>query len=272
MKSHPHKRIRQRSILPLFITDGPTRLEENDMKKVLFVALLTAVLVTPGYAQTGHEGHHLGAVPPPAEGTGLAAPAAPGGTMSGMMGPGMMGMMGGGMMGKGAMGPATMPPCMQGGGGMAMGPRGGMSAGNLEGMLYMWAREVFGQPELNLTPGQLEAIGAIFSGHAKYAIRKLADRKILLMDLEEMLVQDKTDMGDVEKKLKALGAVETEMRLEGVRTMEAALKVLSPEQQKQAKSLMRKRIYGRFLRGMGGGMMGGMMGGASADAEEQDTE
>jgi Spy/CpxP family protein refolding chaperone len=172
---------------------------------------------------------------------------------SGMMGQGgqtqMMspGMMGSGMMGQRMMGHGMMP---------------------MMGMLHRWGSYFFTQKDqLGLTEDQLDKIESILNSHIKYAIRKNADRKILLIEIQELLVKDKLDLSEVEEKLKAMEALNTDTKMEGIRTLEKALTVLTPEQRKKVKALFKESTFLRAMRMgsvqggmMGGGMMKGVMG------------
>ena len=171
----------------------------------------------------------------------------------GMMGRGMMGPgKGYGMMGRGMMGPGMM--------GM------GMQRMGLMGMLHQWGSLLFAQKDgLGLPQTQRDQIESILNSHIKYAIRKNADRKILLIEIQELLIKDKVNLSEVEGKLKAMEALNTDMKMEGIRTLEQALAVLTPEQQKTIKTLFKKSTFVRAMmmgQGdmMGGGRMRGMKG------------
>ncbi len=176
----------------------------------------------------------------------------------------------------------------QHGGGMMMGPCGmcgkgrGMmpmmagqehrgkhsSSASLMKMLHKWGRQFFVQKdELGLTEEQLDEIESILTSHVKSAIRKKADLKVLLIESQEVLVKEEINLKAVGKKLKAMEALNTEMAIEGVRTLKKALAVLTPEQQKKIRrlfknsTLMRGKKMGMMPGGMmGQGMMQGMMG------------
>ena len=159
-----------------------------------------------------------------------------------MMGSGMMGGKGSGMM-----------PMMGRCGSERMHSR---SMG-LMGMLHQWGRHFFVQKDqLGLTEDQLDEIESILTSHIKYAIRKKADLKVLLIEIQEVLVKEKIELKAVEKKLKAMEALNTEMAMEGVRTLKKALAVLTPEQQKKIRSFFKNST---LMRGMKMGMMPGAM-------------
>jgi Spy/CpxP family protein refolding chaperone len=165
--------------------------------------------------------------------------------------------MGPGMMGPGMMGPGMM--------GMAGFERMGMQRMGLMGMLHRWGSHFFTQrDQLGLTETQLDKIESVLNSHIKYAIRKNADRKILLIEIQELLVKDKVNLSEVEGKLKAMEALNTDMKMEGVRTLEQALAILTPEQQMKAKTLFKEAtlIRARRMAPMQGKTMGqgGMMG------------
>jgi len=168
----------------------------------------------------------------------------------GMMGQGMMGGKGSGMMPMGAM------AC----GGM------GCQGVDLMKILHQWGSCFFTQKDqLGLTDSQVDQIQSILNSHMKYAIRKNADRKVLLLETQELLVKEKADLSDVEGNFNALEGLNTEMSMQGVRTLDEALSALTPEQQKKAKALFKTStcMKAMGMGGMRGGMMGqgGMMGG-----------
>ncbi len=174
---------------------------------------------------------------------------------------------GGGMM---------MGPCGMSGKGQGMMPMMGgqehrgkhSSSASLMKMLHKWGRQFFVQKdELGLTEEQLDEIESILMSHVKSAIRKKADLKVLLIESQEVLVKEEINLKAVGKKLKVMEALNTEMAIEGVRTLKKALAVLTPEQQKKIRrlfknsTLMRSKRMGMMPGGMmGRGMMQGMMG------------
>ena len=169
-----------------------------------------------------------------------------------------------------------MGPCGMCGKGQGMMPMmGGQehrgkhpSSASLMKMLHKWGRQFFVQKdELGLTEEQLDEIESILTSHIKSAIRKKADLKVLLIESQEVLVKEEINLKAVGKKLKAMEALNTEMAMDGVRTLKKALAVLTPEQQKKIRrlfknsTLMRSKRMGMMPGGMmGRGMMQGMMG------------
>jgi Spy/CpxP family protein refolding chaperone len=138
----------------------------------------------------------------------------------------------------------------------------------LMGMLHQWGNYFFTQKDpLGIDETQLEKIESVLNTHIKYAIRKDADRKIIVMEIEELLIKDKVDLSEVEEKVRALEMIDTDIDMEGIRTLEQALAVLTPEQRVKMKTLFKNSTFTRVMRmapGRGemvspGGMMGGMM-------------
>lgn len=171
-----------------------------------------------------------------------------GGTMS-------HGMMQGGMMGPGMMSGQSsgMMPMMQGSGCGKMCRQGT----GLMGTLHQWGSCFFSQKQqLGLSEEQADEIESIFSSHAKYATRKNADRKILLMEIEELLVKEKLDSRGVKTKVKTLEELDTDIAMEGIETLEKALAVLTPEQQKKIKAVFKQSCFARTMGMTRGGMMG----------------
>jgi Spy/CpxP family protein refolding chaperone len=187
------------------------------------------------------------------------------------------------------MGQGKMGHGMMGGMGAGMMPRGAMGCQNIDlaRILHQWGSCLFTQKEqLELTDEQLDQIQSILNSHMKYAIRKNADGRVLLIEIQELLVKEKVNLGEVKEKVQSLEGLNTDMNMEGVRTLEEALGVLTPEQQKKAKALFKTSTCMGAM-GMGGthsgamlgqeGMMGGPMmkgmkgqGGAGADKESPD--
>ena len=101
---------------------------------------------------------------------------------------------------------------------------------------------------LGLSEEQIEKIEAIMISHAKYGIRKNADRKVLLIEIKEALLQDKINLEEVEKKLKAMEALHVDMEMEGIKTLDQALAVLTPEQRKMIKNFFKEAAFPRAMK------------------------
>ncbi|MGD9022772.1 MAG: periplasmic heavy metal sensor [Deltaproteobacteria bacterium] len=139
------------------------------------------------------------------------------------------------------------------------------SSASLMKILHRWGRDLFAQSDkLGLTEQQTGEIESILTSHVKAAIRKKADLKVLLIEIQELLVQEDVDLKEVKNKLKAMEALNTELTMEGIETLQKALAVLTPEQQKTVKGLFKKSTFmrmGMMPQGMSGsGMMQEMTG------------
>jgi hypothetical protein len=160
-----------------------------------------------------------------------------------------------------------MGPCVMCGKGPGMmpvkeGPGHGAkhpSSASLMRMLHQWAQDLFAQSDqLGLNEEQIDEIESILMSHIKYATRKKADLKVLFLEIQELLLKDKINLKEVQQKLQAMEALNTDMAMEGVETLTKALAVLTPEQQKKIRRSFKKST---FMRTMSlGTMPGGMMG------------
>ena len=110
--------------------------------------------------------------------------------------------------------------------------------------------------ELNLTGSQKEAIHGIGSSAMKAAVKKGADLKIARIELRDMLRRDPVEMASAEAKLRDIAALQTDLRLDRIRTWEEIKAQLTPEQRKQ---LMAKMKGHRHI-GMRGRHRGGHQG------------
>jgi len=82
----------------------------------------------------------------------------------------------------------------------------------------------------------------------RYAIPRNANREVLLLESADLLGREKVDLAELEKRVKALESLESDLNMEGIRTLERMLDVLTPEQQKKAKSLFRWSFFNRMMR------------------------
>jgi Spy/CpxP family protein refolding chaperone len=172
-----------------------------------------------------------------------------------------------------------MGSCAMCGRGASMMPMGGAghgarhpSSASLMRMLHQWAQQLCSHSDyLELNEKQLDEIESIFMSHIKYATRKKADPRLLLLEMQELLLKEEINTKQVEKKLKAMESLNTDMAMEGVETLKKVLAVLTPQQQKKARSLFKKStLMGTMGMGMmPGGMMHGMMrqGGTPAEGK-----
>ena len=142
------------------------------------------------------------------------------------------GTMGGGMMGPGVTPMMRMAP-----------PRMGLMP-----MLHHWRSYFVSQRDrLNINETQIEKIESIFSLHMKYEIREDANRRILVLEIEDLLVKDKVDLEEVKTKVALLEALTKEMTMEEIRTLGQALAVLTPDQQTKIKALFKEATFARVM-------------------------
>jgi len=100
---------------------------------------------------------------------------------------------------------------------------------------------------LNLDEQQKALIGEIKSRMMKETIRRMADMRIVQIELKDLLSQDPVDMKGVEAKVRQLEMMRTEMHLSHIKAMEDCKTKLTPEQRKKLRAMIEA-----------GPMMGGM--------------
>ncbi len=146
----------------------------------------------------------------------------------------------------GDMGDHDMAPGMMGGRGMGCGMMGGSGMdGSMRGAgHHMWMH----LRGLNLDEQQKAAIGEIRSRVMKDAIRKMADMRIIRLELWDLLGKDPVDMRAVEAKVKQSEALRTEMHLAHIRAMEEVKAKLTPDQRKKFRTMIED---GPMAAGMG---------------------
>jgi len=91
---------------------------------------------------------------------------------------------------------------------------------------------------LNLDEQQKALIGEIKSRKMKETIRKMADMRIVQIELKDLLSQDPVDMKAVEAKVKQLEIIKTEMHLSHIKAMEDIRTKLTPEQRKKFREMI----------------------------------
>jgi Spy/CpxP family protein refolding chaperone len=125
---------------------------------------------------------------------------------------------------------------------------GRIEARGLEVMLHIWQSYFFLQRHpLRLTGDQSDKIESILNDQERSLTLKNADRKILLIDIRQLLVREPIDLKKVEEKVKALEALNAEIIMAEIETLEKALAVLTPEQRQKMLSLFKEsRFTGPF--------------------------
>ncbi len=216
------------------------------MKRTVIIVLMVAAIATiPPSLAFGQAPTQPQMPMGPGQGMG-------GGTMGpGMMGPGMMGQgMGPGQpMGGGAMGPGMM------GGRGPMGP-GGRRADSEDRPLISIMLQL--RQQLGLSAEQVSKLTALRSEFEKEAIRGGAEIRVIEVDLDDLLEQEKVDLGKVEAAIRKEETLRGNLRISRIKTIEAGKVLLTAEQRgKLTKAL--ESGPGMGMMGQGMGMMGPQM-------------
>jgi Spy/CpxP family protein refolding chaperone len=143
-----------------------------------------------------------------------------------------------------------------------------------EGMRPMHERPSYGygrgpfdlgmmQRALNLTDEQMDKLRDIRSNYRKEMITRKAKLSVAMLELWEIIDAKKLDMGKAEKKVKELEAMQSDLMIYRIRSLQDTRKFLTDEQYQMFRELgFRSMRHGMGKHGrMGGGMMGhGRMG------------
>lgn len=92
--------------------------------------------------------------------------------------------------------------------------------------------------ELGLTHDQASRLEALRNDFTREAIRREADIRIAELDLQALLAEERLDMARVEAKIRELGKLRTDLRVERVRTIEQGRGVLTSEQRTRLQGLL----------------------------------
>jgi Spy/CpxP family protein refolding chaperone len=116
---------------------------------------------------------------------------------------------------------------------------------------------------LGLDEKQNEAIKVIVRTTQKETIKKRADLTVARIELRELLDEDPVNMTAVELKLKQIEALETDIHLSHIKTLEAIKAKLTPDQRKKLRAMREQGMMGKMgmMKRKGCEMMGGMKGG-----------
>ena len=120
--------------------------------------------------------------------------------------------------------------------------------------------------QLKLSDEQRTQVQTLLRNHAKDVIRLRAEIDTMRLDVPPLLEANPVDLAQVKQLFQAIAAKEVDLRLAHVSAMQDIRKLLTPEQQKQFRTMPGHMMGGGGMmgRGMmgGGGMMGsgGMMG------------
>lgn len=125
---------------------------------------------------------------------------------------------------------------------------------------------------LGLTDEQAVKFTKLWSDYRKETIKKEADIQVAGIDLSELMEQKKVDLGQLEKKLRQLEDMKTELMLYRVRTLFKAKEFLNEDQFEKLKTFGLRMMHHKMMMGqMGHGMMGrGMMRPGMMDSDRMD--
>ena len=127
-----------------------------------------------------------------------------------------------------------------------------------EGMMLQQHVEWLSQ-QLKLSDEQRTQVQTLLRNHAKDIIRLRAEVDTMALDVPPLLEANPVDLAKVKQLFQAIAAKEVDLRLAHVTAMQDILKLLTPEQQKQFRTMPGHMMGDGGMMG-GGGMMGrGMM-------------
>ena len=95
--------------------------------------------------------------------------------------------------------------------------------------------------QLGLNESQQSAVQTLERTHAKEAIRLRAELATMRVDLWQLLQTDPVDLSRVKPALQAIAAKEADLRLARITLLQEIRHVLTPEQQKQWRSMATPR-------------------------------
>ena len=124
---------------------------------------------------------------------------------------------------------------------------------------------------LKFSDEQRDQIQTLLRNHAKDVIRLRAEIDTMMLDVSPLLEASPVDLAKVKQLFQAIAAKEVDLRLAHVTAMQDIRKLLTPEQQRQFRTMSDHIMGGGAMTGRGtrghGGMMGpgGMMGHGSKE-------
>ena len=130
-----------------------------------------------------------------------------------------------------------------------MGMHGGMGGGPMHGGCFSHFEVL---KELDLSEGQEEDLRALKSKFRKLMVMVNARLKVARMDFGELMAGDSLDMRAVEDKIGEITELKGEQLMNAARASEESRKILSREQIKKARKLIREKMgsCGKGGRGM----------------------
>ena len=120
-----------------------------------------------------------------------------------------------------------------------MGMGGGMGEGSMHGGCFSHFEVL---KELDLSEGQKEKLRALKSKFRKVMVMVNARLKVAMMDFGELMADDTLDMRAVEEKIGEITELKGEHLMNAAKASEEARDILSREQLKKARKLIRKGL------------------------------
>ena len=115
---------------------------------------------------------------------------------------------------------------------------------SLKGKIYMWERFFVGTRKyLSLSESQSDQIRSALSEQRNSAISKNAKRRIMLMEIQDLLIKGPVNMKEMESKVRSVEALYGDMVIDEINTLEKCLSILNPDQQKHARDYMYESTY-----------------------------
>jgi len=115
--------------------------------------------------------------------------------------------------------------------------------------------------QLKLSDEQRTQVQSLLRNHAKDVIRLQAEINTLTLDVPPLLEANPVDLAKVKQLFQTIAAKEADLRLAHVTAMQDIRKLLTPEQQKQFRTMPGHMMGDDAMMGPGGMMRrGGMMG------------
>ncbi len=108
--------------------------------------------------------------------------------------------------------------------------------------------------QLKLSDEQRTQVQSLLRNHAKEVIRLKAEIDTMALDVPPLLEANPVDLAKVKQQFQAIAAKEADLRLAHVTAMQDIRRLLTPEQQKQFRTMPGHMMAGGAM--MGRGMMG----------------
>jgi Spy/CpxP family protein refolding chaperone len=109
--------------------------------------------------------------------------------------------------------------------------------------------------EIGLSLEQEKTLRDLRTEFSKESARRTADIRVAEIELDALLEQERWDLSRIEPKVKQIAALQGDLRLARIKTLEAGRAVLTPAQLEKLKQV------GHWMRGLGGPGMPGPGGG-----------